>query len=358
MIPKEISKRVLTIGPYRKDGKGGMAAVVNNLEPYYDTFYYISSTRSKRNFVLMGLYFSSAIIRLIYYILFKRIKIVHIHGASYGSFSRKKILIDISHRLNIKIVYHIHGGEFSLFYDKMKEQDKSSIVKETLDKVDTLIVLSQSWKGFYSQLTDENKIVILNNMVPLPTQNIAYREKSSSVINFLFLGEIVEGKGIFDLLEVINNHRDSLEGSFFLHIGGKGDNARLEREIEDNNLQSMVKFGGWVSGQKKEELLSTCDIFILPSYNEGLPVSILEAMSYGMPVISTTVGGIPELIANEENGFLVEPGDKPALYESITYYLNHREKINIMGKNNKEKVRSYTPEEVIPHLNNIYKALL
>ena len=83
------------------------------------------------------------------------------------------------------------------------------------------------------------------------------------------------------------------------------------------NIENHVVFAGWVSGEEKENLLSRVNIYVLPSYNEGLPVSLLEAMSWQVPVISTRVGGIPELVREGIDGLLIEAGDRAAFSLAI-----------------------------------------
>jgi glycosyltransferase involved in cell wall biosynthesis len=352
-ISKEISKKVLTISTSRKENKGGIATIVNTLSQYYELFNYIASTRSKNPFVMLW-YFGVCIFRLLYNIIIKRIKIVHIHGASYGSFVRKMIIINMCYFLKVKTVYHMNGAEFKIFYRKY---NKCGIVKKTLDKVDVLIVVSNSWKQFFSSIMDEKKIFVVNNIVEKPDFKKNYLQNHLP-IKFLFLGRIGDRKGIFDLLEVVKDNKTYLNDRFILYAGGDGETGRLIEYIEKNELQNLVKFEGWVSGEKKKELLSTCDVYILPSYNEGLPLSVLEAMSYGMPIISTNAGGIPEVVSNKENGFLIEPGDKQRIQESIRYFVDFPQEVAVMGAESTRKIVEFYPENVIPALNDIYEQLL
>ena len=132
----------------------------------------------------------------------------------------------------------------------------------------------------------------------------------------LFLGLLGKNKGIYDLLECIRDHKVEFQGKLKLYIGGNGEIEHVKQLIKEYGIADIVIFEGWVSGDKKIELLNKSDAYILPSYKEGLPISILEAMSYGMPIISTPVGGIPEIVSNGENGYLVEPGNKEDIYNN------------------------------------------
>lgn len=103
-------------------------------------------------------------------------------------------------------------------------------------------------------------------------------------------------KGIYDLLDVLSEHREEFLNKLEFLFGGDGDVEQVQAIIKEQNLNNIAKYQGWVSGIKKERLLNQADAYILPSYNEGLPISVLEAMSYSLPIISTTVGGIPEIL--------------------------------------------------------------
>lgn len=352
LLEKHISDKVLTIS-ISLDSRGGIVSVVKALSEYYESFNFIASSCSGN--ILKKLFcFVKCVILLIYHILFKGVKIVHIHSASYLSFYRKSVFIGICNILNVKVVCHIHGGLFDEFYET---QNRANILKYILRSVDALIVLSKSWESFFSKIVEKNKITVLNNII----HHSAQKDKLSCnnhILHLLFLGTITETKGIFDLINVLEFHKQELDGKILLHIGGNGDTEKLCKLLDNKKLNSLVKFEGWVDDEKKRTLLLLSDVYILPSYIEGLPISILESMSYGMPIISTKVGGIPEIIQDGVNGFLITPGDKDAILRTITYFIENREAIPIMGQKNEVIVQNYYPEAVIPKLTTIYKKLL
>src|SRR5690606_27051470 len=134
----------------------------------------------------------------------------------------------------------------------------------------------------------------------------------------LFLGTINDNKGIFDLLEAFYQNLVFFSGRVLLSIGGVGESARLQKEISEKELGQIVNYLGWVNHEDKRKQMTGCDLVILPSYNEGLPMVLLEAMSYGKPVIATPVGGIPEIVKQKSNGFLVAPGDIQGFAQVLT----------------------------------------
>lgn len=141
-------------------------------------------------------------------------------------------------------------------------------------------------------------------------------------------------------------------------IGGDGEIDKVKQYIKENNLDDIAEYIGWVSGEEKNKLLNEVDVFILPSYNEGLPISILEAMSYNLPIVSTNVGGIPEILKNEYNGYLINPGDLEALENAISILINNSSQRKLQGIRSGEIVKSFLPEMVIRQLDCLYKELL
>jgi glycosyltransferase involved in cell wall biosynthesis len=176
-------------------------------------------------------------------------------------------------------------------------------------------------------------------------------------LRLLFLGLICEKKGIFDLLKVIKKGIED-NRSLMLTIGGIGEVARLTDEIDRLGLRGSVEYLGWVSAEVRDMLMRKTDIFILPSYGEGMPMTILEAMSYAIPVISTPVGGIPELVIEDETGFLVKPGDLSGLYERIIELATDEEKRCRFGRRGRQVIEEkHNLSENIKTIDAIYDTI-
>lgn len=138
-----------------------------------------------------------------------------------------------------------------------------------------------------------------------------------------------------------------------LYIAGDGELKKIKDIIKEKRLEKNINCVGWVSGSEKERLLKECSVFVLPSYNEGMPMSILEAMAYKNSVISTEVGGIPQIITNNENGIIIKPGDKDELYNALKGLISNTEKRRIISENARKTV-----EEKFDIINNIEKLFL
>ena len=137
-----------------------------------------------------------------------------------------------------------------------------------------------------------------------------------------------------------------------------GDIGNIKKASLERNIQNNISFPGWLDEIERDHYLKMSDIFFLPSYTEGMPMSILEAMGYGLPVVSTNIGGIPDLVKNNENGYLSDPGNTDEMAENILSILNNEKKRIQMGKKSLEIVREkYSLDKHIEKLKAIYNAL-
>ena len=340
--------KVLFVGPDIK-GKGGISSVLCSYRKMLTPFHYISS--NSRYGTIVGIYMLiKLMICLPYYVFFKGIKIVHIHGASGKSFVRKALIVNWCKMLGLRVVFHLHGGAF----DKYVNQCGVAKIKKTFDRCDELVALTRGWEK-YLECNFGKKVYVINN--PIEKANNIKRDNDGA-IDALFLGLICENKGIYDLLNVVAKNKTYLDGKFILHIGGNGEVDKLNHFIKFHEIGNIVKYEGWVGGEKKIKLLQNCNLYILPSYIEGLPISILEAMSYSMAVISTNIGGIPEIVENGANGIVHEPGDKEAIYNAIKLFIDNPQLIKEYGIEGLKKVESYYPDVVKTQLENLYNQLL
>ena len=345
---------VLFIGPEHKNHRGGIGAVIDVYSKHVTPFKFIPTYVTKSFFQQFITYVSS-IFKLIWVCITDRqVKILHIHHASRGSFIRKSLLVLIGKIFGKKIILHIHGGGFHNYYNRAKLM--KPVIRWTLESSDAVICLSEMWKEYYSSTFKLKRLAIINNVIEEPSLSNKHEQNGS--LKLLFLGHVTEKKGVFDLLKVLASDRDQFKHKVKVTIGGIGEVDRLEKTISDNQFNGDVNFAGWVNGNQKAQLLNNCDVYVLPSYFEGLPISILEAMSYGKPVISTNVGGIPEIVKPGFNGWLFQPGDHQALNNIIREAMENKELLKQYGNNSLSISKKYTPESVFQSLNNLYKQVL
>ena len=356
LIPKSVNRQVLMAGNYYKHHHpGGISAVVQYYSEYMDGLQYYPTWKSG-NILTRIWWFCTSYLRMAFRMMFdKRIKILHLHFAADGSFWRKEKLLRLGKFFRKRVIMHCHASRFKDFYSEASESKKHWIM-QTLRKADLLIVLSESWKQWFISIgLNENRITVLHNITDHPVLRPKIKEQDHK-IHFLFLGEIGERKGVFDILRGLSKYKSSMENKIELRIGGNKNEKLLLDIINKNGLNDIVKFEGWIEGDKKINLLNWADVFILPSHNEGLPISILEAMSYGMPIISTPVGGIPEVVT--ENGVLVTPGDEDEICYAMKKYIDNPDLLRSEGCISQKVIQTYLPEYVMNHLRNIYEKII
>jgi glycosyltransferase involved in cell wall biosynthesis len=358
-VSPAISKKVVTVGSQYVNHRGGIGGVIETYSKYFSVFNYVCSYGTSENKILIIFKFLKSLFALsIVFVKDKNIQIVHIHGAAKGSFFRKYIIFLLSKYLfRKKVIFHCHGSEMESFYLSSPKIAKK-MMSHFFNRVDMIICLSNSWALFFEQNFIPKQIIVLENIVEETIEKPVKNIETGRSINFLFMGAVGNRKGIFDLLEVIAQHKQELFGKMKLTIGGNGEIKRLTEFIEINELSEIVIYKGWVSGELKNQLYQETDIYILPSYNEGLPLSILEAMTYGLPVISTNVGGIPEIITNGKNGCVITPGDREAIHSALRLFIDTPTLCEEYGINTMEIVKPYYAKNVIPKLESIYTKLL
>lgn len=345
-----IFNKVLYVGT-DPNGQGGVASVLNayrsNLHPYNQIITTGEITTTKKVFR-----FIYACIQLPYWRIRGK-KIIHIHSASYNSFKRKTFIIILSKIIGYKVIFHLHGAEFHLFI----QQYSIKKIKFVLGFCDAYIVLSKKWKALLETKLGLGNIFCINNMINQPR----YFSKClppPTLIYLLFLGTIGKRKGVFDLLSAILSDKEYYQNKIRLLVGGNGETDKLKTFIKENELGDIVSFLGWVSKEDKANAFIQSNIFILPSYNEGLPVSVLEALSYGLPVISTPVGGIPEIVHDGVNGILVNPGSINEIDAAIKRMIKDASLRTKMSEESQKIIKDYYPANVRRELVKVYLRLL
>ena len=343
------SRKILTIGPDPKS-KGGMASVILYLSKMMRPFNLIITYKDVSKIEKLYLFFV-AVFKTFFYCAFKKICIVHIHTSNYNDFYRNSILMTICKLFGKKVLLHIHGSLFDEFYNK-----HSYYVKTVCRRADALITVSTSFVSMLRQYNLNRNIYCLPNCIYQP--NIYQKTHYSDKLRLLFVGRINEVKGIYDVLNCLYIYKQQLQNRVELHIGGAGDGDRFQKVVSDYGLSSIVIQYGWVDGKKKENLFCSSDIFIHPSHFESFGISILEAMSYGLPVITTLIGGIPDFFEDGKNGVAVSPGNIDEIYKAILLFVNDRSCISRMGEYCKETSLKFSPMEIENKLQNIYDECL
>jgi glycosyltransferase involved in cell wall biosynthesis len=285
--------------------------------------------------------FVRCLLMLCWQLLSQPFDLVYIHISDGGSIARKVIIASIALLFQKPIVIHTHGAEFPKSYEKIPNIIKRYI-KWIFQQSKLFITLSHSWRDFYITNCHLNpsQVVVLPNPTEIP-RTIPNRDRKDDTVYLCFCGRIGHRKGAFDLINAFANLPDRYLDRTQLIMAGDGDIELAKQSIDKLNLTNKITLTGWIDSGTREKLLAQSDIFILPSYHEGLPMAILEAMSWGLPIISTSVGGIPELIVNDKNGLLIEPGNSEKLVNVMQTIIEDRDLRLRLGQQARESVLDF-----------------
>lgn len=292
-------------------------------------------------------------------LLFSRPDLVHIHSAFSASFFRKVPFVYLSVLLGIPVINHIHGSELEQFYLNASSL-KKQFIRATYNRCTKIIVLSEQWKEQFSCLVPADRLAVVVNYSSLqsPAPDASVRSARPQI---LYLGFLSERKGCFDIPEIAATVCREIDDAEFV-LGGAGKDEGVQQILslaEKYNVSERLLFPGWVKDEQKDSLLRSAALYFLPSYSEGMPMSILEAMGYGLPVVSTTVGGIPAIVREGENGYLCSPGNCSALAHAIVRILKNPDLRNAMSQRSLEIIRDhYTKDCHIGKLIELYNTLL
>lgn len=241
--------------------------------------------------------------------------VVHIHMSYKGSFYRAYGIHRLLQAHGVPDVLHLHGSEFRRWYEGAGTRTQSQ-VRALLKECSACITLGDRWNQAVLGIEPEAHTVVISNAVPMPDVRAVWRQDPFQV---LFLGVLIRRKGVHDLLRAVQYLRERGEaGSLRFMIAGTGaEEARLQELAAAYGVNDLMTFAGWTDGECKTQLLRESQMLVLPSYNEGLPMAVLEALSYGLPVVATDVGDMAAAVRNDVDGYLVQPGDVETLAAAI-----------------------------------------
>jgi glycosyltransferase involved in cell wall biosynthesis len=285
----------------------------------------------------------------------REVSALHAHVASRSSFLRKSVFIMSSFVAGKPVIFHLHGGEFMQYYAQECGPLRKWLIRFILDHCAVVVVLSRAWQVILARITKSRNVVCIPNPVLFQTPNKLRSPRESRTL--LFLGRVKKEKGLYDLFEAVAKLSIQFP-DLRIFAGGDGNIKELSEHAGQLRIQGRVTFFGWVEGDQKQDLLARATIFVLPSYNEALPVAILEAMAVGLPIISTTVGGIPDAVENGVEGLLIAPGNVDALVTAIAKLLLDPELRQQMGEAAVRKVRGqFSSDRIIRRIETLYTNL-
>lgn len=290
-------------------------------------------------------------------------KIYFLLSSSKVGFIRDSVIILTSKLFGKKLVGHYRGGNFHNFYGQQNFIFKW-FIRYSLVKIDCLIVQGNVLKSTFAGLVPEKRMRVLYNGIELNKSNIIRTNDENKPFVIFYMGHIAFSKGFFELVLAFRQLRKKYDvklnyAGTKIFSGEKRKSIRgflsdAARDFYDKNTQKIEKtisdfvgdqhnknscYLGVISGSEKERAFLEADLFVLPSYTEGFSMSVLEAMSYGLPVIVTPVGAFPEIIKDGVNGYFVQQGNSMDIDNKIERLILNPQEVRKIGENNRKYVR-------------------
>lgn len=309
-------------------------------------------------------------VRLFCSIIRMRPSIVHYHTSRGKAFLKDMLCAGLLRRLfRIKMVVHIRSSDSATILMSRTarlQRFQIAILQHCCDRV---VLLSENVLDDFVRVFEpeaghrfRSRCTVLPNFTLLPD---AYREHASvrDYIRLFYIGNIGREKGIYDTIEAVRRLKDEQTVPFKLVLAGPFNDEREERQIRakvsDCQLDQIVVFLGTVSGEAKEAAFLEADIFVLPSHSEGIPQSMLEAMAYGLPVVVSSVGGIPEVVQDGTEGRIIRPRDVDGLCQALGDLIKSVECRRRMGAAARHRIAAhYTVDIYMRQLEDLYNSLL
>jgi len=372
-MPKDLCK--ILIGKLSKDQTESVSLVTKAfISGLKDKYFFIPFTSTKDfsnkkggKFTLKNTFhFLLDFIIWFYLILRYRPDIVHYPITSYWNLEKSLIFLTLAKFLRRKTIGHLHGGNFPEFWKQLSPIRKA-LARFLFKRLDALIVLSCGWKDTIQELIPivEQKVFVVFNPLEEQFENNALNNTPNLLLNrILGLGIAGKEKGIFDLIKAaqIFNERYPDKVIEFVICGPEREPGVYKEIVALLNLYNLKNFkllpeGVW--GNAKIDLFKSVSALILPSYIENFPVVLIEGAAFGLPLIATPVGAVPELFNNNESILFIEPGNPEDIAEKIYKLVNNDNLIYFLSKKVREVyIKHLSRQNAIDQLSKVYDSIL
>jgi len=278
-------------------------------------------------------------VRFVAVCIFRRPQLVYVHIGSNASLYRESAFILLAKVFRKRIVAHFHAGDFEDYYRRQSVIGKR-FIQRTLAMADRLVAVSEESAGQLYRANRQLKVTTIPNVINVSAfARIPSRDSRQHVgpVRLLFVGAVGKLKGENDLIDALAILKAK---GLNIKVSVVGYDAESLRDrCEHRNVSDLIDHLGPVSMDKRISFFEKADIFVLPTYAEAMPISVIEAMAAGLAVVTTAVGGIPEIITDGEDGILFPCGDVEALAEKIIFLINNPKECEKLGKNARRRVR-------------------
>ncbi len=310
--------RVLVVGPApaAATSRGGMATVTALMVAHPDERFRIITVPT---FVDSSLWQRLSVgvwgmLRASWLVLLGRADVLHVHLAHGGSVVRKALPLFAARLARVPAVVHGHSYDFGGWFDRLPPLGRRAVRRALI--ADHWLVLGERHVEEYTSRLPRTvgRIDVLHNAVRIPETPVAHGGPS---VHAVALGRLGERKGSYDIIAAVAALDETVRGGLRVTLAGDGEVDEVRSAVAAEGLSSTIHVAGWLDPRARDELLSTAQVFVLPSRDEGLPMALLEAMAYGLAPVTTDVGSIGEAVSDGVNGILVPPATPARLADAL-----------------------------------------
>lgn len=279
-------------------------------------------------------------------------KAIHMHIGEAPSAKRKSLFMRLAKMTGKKTIVHFHAFDTA----STIEGPHREVYRKLFDNADKVIVLSKMWKNAVCSTFDlGDKVCVLHNPCPRIREQAEAVDKRKIILS---AGVVSPRKGYHDLIRAFAKIADRYP-DWKLVFAGSGEIEKAKAIAKEAGIESQTEFPGWVAGNDKDRLFRETSIFCLPSYAEGFPMAVLDAWAYGLPVIATPVGGLPDIVSDGDDILLFNPGDTDRLaiqLERLITDCGLRDRIEAASRKFAEE--TFNVSTIGKHLGSIYDEVL
>ena len=367
-----MKKQILIMTKHPRS-KGGVVNYYNNFfsvfdNPNYKLKWFTIGSRPKdylnrenRSFAYMFEFIRDV---FLYFLLItnRNIRIVQVNPSfTKVPLIRDSIFVLIARVFNRKTIIFIRGWSKEFELNTNLKSILYKIIFRLFNKSDKILVLAEKFKKTLIDLGISDEIVSVTRTMYKESDIQLEKNSNNNQLKLIYLGRLSQQKGVLDIIEslkIIRNKKLNISIDLYGHFSNDEIKKSITASIKKYNLESIVNLNGFVAGKEKYEALSKADIFLFPSYDEGCPNSIIEALASNLFVISTPVGAIDEIVEHKKNGLIVPVNSPEILANKIIWCFDNLKKVKLLAKKNGSYASvNFEQKIILSQINKIYNNL-
>jgi len=313
------------------------------------------TTKGKWGKAVGAFVFAFALARFTLIAAARRVDVLHINVAAYGSVYRKIILAGLARAFAIPYIVHVHTGRFGEFWQGASPRLAASVDRFFAHSV-AIIVLGRDFARMVKERLPRlaDKVHLVRNATP-SRRSVPRDPSPQDRIQLTTIGLLGPNKHTTQLIEALARLKG--RSDWVATIAGNGEVEAARDRVKSLGLSDRISVPGWIAQPAVQELLGRTDIFVLPSRSEGMPMAILEALSYGIAIVATPVGAIPEVVTHERNGLFVPVGDEDQLVSALTRLLDDGDLRRSLGAQGlKDHAAKFTLHAYLQRIEGIWRS--